>query len=126
MRGASPAPNSLFRETIRYPSSGERKYIRYLDGRGHFAHVSLQLVPHPGETCSISLGEACFLPAQAIAAAEGAITGRFDGGRQSRLLFIGFEVRILGGSWLPSTPIPMRMQLQHPWPSMRRCDVPRR
>ena len=101
MRAASSARNIHFRETIRYPASGERKYIRYLDGRGHFGHVSLRLMPRPGEACSVSVDAACGLPAEASLAAERAIFERFDTGHHLRLPFIGFEVRLTGGSWLP-------------------------
>jgi len=30
--------DDLFRETIQRTAIGERKYIRFLEGRGHFAH----------------------------------------------------------------------------------------
>lgn len=101
MREASPAPNIHFRETIRHPASGERKYIRYFDGRGHFGHVSLQLIPRPGERCATSVDAACDLPPEASTAAELAISERFDRNPQYRLPFIGFEVRLTGGTWLP-------------------------
>ena len=62
MGAGSSAPNTLYRETIRYSAEGERKYIRYYDGRGHFGHVRLRLIPHPGEACGVSLDTACDLP----------------------------------------------------------------
>jgi hypothetical protein len=46
---------SAYRETIRHSSVGERKYIRYFDGRGHFGHVSLLLTLPPGAPCSVSV-----------------------------------------------------------------------
>ena len=58
-------------------------------------------MPRPGEACSVSVDATCGLPAEASLAAERAIFERFDTGHHLRLPFIGFEVRLTGGSWLP-------------------------
>lgn len=100
MHAASPTPNSLFRETIRHSAEGERKYIRYYDGRGHFAHVRLRLIPHPGESCRVSLDAACGLPEDCCRAAQRALLRRFEATPRSRLALIGLEVLLLGGSYL--------------------------
>jgi elongation factor G len=92
---------SLYRETIRYAASGERKYIRYFDGRGHFGHVRLQLKPQPGEACSISVDASCHLPEESCAAVHTALRGRFDHGPVGRLPLVGMEVRLTGGTYLP-------------------------
>lgn len=38
-------PPVVFREIICHSATGERKYIRYFDNRGHFAHLKVQLCP---------------------------------------------------------------------------------
>lgn len=93
--------SGLYRETIRYAASGERKYIRYFDGRGHFGHVRLQLNPRPGEPCSISVDASCHLPEESCAVVRTALRGRFDHGSARRLPFVGIEVRLIGGTYLP-------------------------
>lgn len=100
MGAGSSAPNTLYRETIRYPAEGERKYIRYYDGRGHFGHVRLRLVPHPGEACGVSLDAACDLPEDCCHAVKSVLTRCFDKEPRSRLALIGFEVCVVGGSYL--------------------------
>ena len=100
MRAGSPAPNTLYRETIRYSAEGERKYIRYYDGRGHFGHVRLRLIPHPGKACGVSLDAACDLPEDCCQAMESVLARRFEMQPRSHLALIGFEVRLMGGSYL--------------------------
>jgi elongation factor G len=97
---ASTLP-SLYRETIRYAAGGERKYIRYFDGRGHFGHVRLQLTPRPGEPCSISVDASCHLPEESCAVIQTALSGRLDHGPVARLPLVGIEVRLTGGTYLP-------------------------
>lgn len=92
---------SLNRETIRYPASGERKYIRYFDGRGHFGHVRLQLTPRPGELCSISVDTSCYLPEESRGAVQIALHRCFEHGPVSRLPLVGIEARLTGGTYLP-------------------------
>ncbi len=101
MRPAPPSLPIVYRQTIRYSASGERKYIRYYDGRGHFGHVQLQLIPHPGELCSVSIDAACPLPQEASHAARAALFQRFDHRRLGLPPFIGFEVLLTGGAYLP-------------------------
>lgn len=100
MRAESPASDSLYRETICHPAEGERKYIRYYDGRGHFGHVRLRLVPHPGESCRTTLDAACSLPEECCRAAQNALMRRFDPQPRGRLQLIGLEARLTGGSYL--------------------------
>jgi elongation factor G len=100
MGARSSAPNTLYRETIRYSAVGERKYIRYYDGRGHFGHVRLRLIPHPGESCRVSLDDACSLPGECCRAIQDALMRRFDLEPRSHLGLVGFEVRVIGGNYL--------------------------
>jgi elongation factor G len=94
-------PSVAYRETVRYAASGERKYIRYFDGRGHFGHIGLQLMPRPGECCSVSVDAACPLPEESCTAIKRALARRFEHGPVRYLPLIGFEVRLMGGSYLP-------------------------
>jgi elongation factor G len=98
---ADPSLSSICRETIRYAASGERKYIRYFDERGHFGHVRLQLTPRPGELCSIAVDASCQLPEESCAAVQTALSGRFECGPVARLPLLGVEVRLTGGTYLP-------------------------
>jgi elongation factor G len=100
MRPSEPAPSDGYRETIQYAADGERKYIRYFDGRGHFGHVRLQLIPHPGATCCISVDAACPLPDESCTAIKAALMRRFERGTASHMPLNGFEVRLTGGSYL--------------------------
>lgn len=91
----------LYRETIRYAASGERKYIRYFDGRGHFGHVRLQMTPRPGEPCSVSVDASCHLPEESCTVVQTALRGRFEHGPVGHLPLIGMEVRLTDGTYLP-------------------------
>ncbi len=103
-RPSSSSPG--LRESIRYPATGERKYIRYFDGRGHFAHVCIQLLPRPGAPCSVSVDSACTLPEDVCDAVRAALLRRFERGARRRLPLIGIEARLLGGSYLPQHSYP--------------------
>lgn len=101
MHPGSSSASGLYRETIRVATSGERKYIRYFNGRGHFGHVCLQLIPRPGTPCSISVDTSCHLPEESCVAAQTALRVRFDHGPVRGLPLIGIEVRLTGGTHLP-------------------------
>src|SRR4051794_730068 len=101
MYAESSSLSGLYRETIRYAASGERKYIRYFDGRGHFGHVRLQMTPRPGELCSISVDSSCHLPEESCAVIQAALRRRFEHGPVARLPLVGMEVRLTGGTYLP-------------------------
>ena len=100
MRAGSSAPKTLYRETICHSAEGERKYIRYYNGRGHFGHVRLQLIPHPGASCSVSLDAACSLPGECCGAIQDALMRHFDLEPRSHLRLIGLEAHVMGGSFL--------------------------
>ena len=100
MHAGSSAPYLHFRETIRHTAEGDRKYIRYFDGHGHFGHVRLRLVPHPGESCHVTLDDACSLPGECCRAIEDALMRRCDLEPRSHLRLIGLEARVVGGSFL--------------------------
>jgi elongation factor G len=101
MRAEDLTPSSACRETICFAASGERKYIRYFDGRGHFGHARLQLTPRPGELCSVSIDASCPLPEESCTAIKETFGRRFEHGPVRYLPLIGFEVRLAGGSYLP-------------------------
>lgn len=101
MSSAQPTFPVAYRETIRHSAEGERKYIRYFDARGHFGHVRLQLIPHPGELCSVTIDAACPLPEEGWRAAHNALSQCFDRRPARHLPLIGIEVRLTGGSYLP-------------------------
>lgn len=98
-QGSLPEPG--VRETIQFAAVGERKYIRYFDGRGHFAHVCIHLLPRPGERCSVSVDSTCPIPEQAHPAMRAALQSRFAKGLR-RVPLIGMEARLMGGSHLPN------------------------
>src|ERR1700744_4153447 len=100
MRAGSSAPKTLYREPICHSAEGERKYIRYYNGRGHFGHVRLQLVPHPGAACSVNLDDACSLPGECCRAVQDALMRHCDLEPRSHLRLIGLEARVVGGSFL--------------------------
>ncbi|HEX6497059.1 MAG TPA: hypothetical protein VF018_16320 [Acidobacteriaceae bacterium] len=100
MRARDLTPSRSYRETIRFAAAGERKYIRYFDGRGHFGHVRLQLTPRPGEFCSVSVDAACPLPEESCSSIKQALLRRFEHGPVRYLPLIGLEVRLTGGSYL--------------------------
>jgi elongation factor G len=100
MHAASPTPNILFCETIRHSAEGERKYIRYYEDRGHFGHVQLRLISHPGEPCRVTADAACSLPVDCCRAIQEALIRRFDPQPRGRLQLIGVEARLTGGSYL--------------------------
>ncbi len=121
MRAGSSAPNILFRETIGHSAEGERKYIRYYDGRGHFGHVRLRLIPHPGASCSVSLDVACSLPDECCRAIQDSLMRRCDLEPRSHLRLIGLEAHVIGGaSWIA---IPTRRHMRSPpaWRLTTRC-----
>jgi translation elongation factor EF-G len=90
-----------YRETIRRAAFGERKYIRYLAGRGHFAHLRLQLIPCPGELCRVTKLDGLEIPELCCDAARASIFKRFEAGPIGSYPMLGLEVRIVGGTFLP-------------------------
>ena len=90
-----------FRETIQDAAIGERKYIRYFAGRGHFAHLKIQLLPRPGELCALTRAHTLEIPDDCYHAARAAIVRRLDAGPIRRFPMHGLEVQFLSGTYLP-------------------------
>lgn len=93
--------NDLFRETIQRTAAGERKYIRFLEGRGHFAHLLLQLTPTPGQPCAIVSSPSLPIPEDCRQAAHATLQQRLQQGPLHGLPFYGFELRLTGGTFRP-------------------------
>jgi translation elongation factor EF-G len=93
--------NPDYRETIRRAAFGDRKYIRYFAGRGHFAHLRLQLIPCPGELCRVTTSDGLEIPELCCAAAQASILKKFEAGPLGSYPMLGLEARIVGGTFLP-------------------------
>ena len=93
--------NPDYRETIRRAALGDRKYIRYFAGRGHFAHLRLQLIPCPGEPCRVTKSEGLEIPELCCDAARASILKKFEAGPLGSYPMLGLEARIVGGTFLP-------------------------
>ena len=100
MSAGPRSPDTVFCETIRYSAEGERKYIRYYDGRGHFGHVHLRLIPRSGQSCTVSFDAGCRLSQECCLAIQQALTRCFKLAHRSHLELIGFESRVMGGNYL--------------------------
>ncbi|MBB6146531.1 translation elongation factor EF-G [Silvibacterium bohemicum] len=94
-------PPIAFRETVRSAAVGERKYIRHFEGRGHFAHLKLQLLPVPGHACSVTCVPELSLPEDCYHAVRAALFSRLDCGPAARYPMHGVEVRLLEATHLP-------------------------
>jgi translation elongation factor EF-G len=90
-----------FRETILQAAVGERKYIRYFEGRGHFAHLKVQLLPRPGELCALTRVPTLEIPEECYHAARAAIVRRLESGPIRHLPMHGLEVQFLAGTFMP-------------------------
>jgi translation elongation factor EF-G len=95
-----PPSDHHFRESIRIASIGERKYVRYFDGRGHFAHLRLELAPDDGSSVTILRGEGLGIPDSCCGAAETALKEATRHGSLRGFPCCGFSIRITGGTYL--------------------------
>jgi translation elongation factor EF-G len=95
-----------YKETIQHAAIGERKYIRYFDGRGHFAHVRLQLIPRPGDLRLVTKSDTFEVPGPCYDAARASILRKLDSGPIQRYPMIGMEVTMLGATFLPKYSYP--------------------
>ena len=89
-----------YRETIRRTVIGERKYIRYFDRRGHFAHVRLELVPRPGQPPAISRADDLPLSDACYHAARAALFRKLEQGPLRRCPMTALEARLLAATYL--------------------------
>src|SRR5581483_7331206 len=89
-------PQIICRATMTREALGESKYSRHVDGRGHYAHVALRLIPLPAETgyfFSNSM-EAATLPARFVLRIGSAVRQLFP--PEPR---VDLKVEVLGGSY---------------------------
>jgi translation elongation factor EF-G len=96
----APSQSPDYRETIRRTSIGDRKYIRFLSGRGHFGHLRLQLIPCPGEPCRVIESDGLEIPEPCCDAARTSLYGKFESGPLHHYPMFGLEVRMIGGTYL--------------------------
>ena len=95
-----------YRETIVRSSVGERKYVRYFDGRGHFAHLRVELLPRPEELPSVTAADGLELPADCYHAVRAALFKKIDRGPIRGFPMIGLQVRLLAATYLPAYSYP--------------------
>ena len=95
-----------YRETIHRAAIGDRKYIRYFDGRGHFAHVRLQVIPRQGDLRLVTKSDGCELFEPCYDAARTSLLRKLDSGPIHGYPMIGLEVRMLGATFLPKYSYP--------------------
>jgi len=81
---------------------GERKYVRYFDGRGHFAHLRVELLPRPEELPSVTAADGLELPANCYHAVRAALFKKMDRGPIRGFPMIGLQVRLLAATYLPA------------------------
>jgi hypothetical protein len=80
-----------YKETIQRAAIGDRKYIRFFDGRGHFAHLRLQLTPRPGEFCVVTKSDNLEIPEPCYNAARAATFRRLEYGPIHHYPMFGIE-----------------------------------
>jgi elongation factor G len=95
-----------YREAPARSAVGERKYVRYFDGRGHFAHLQIEVLPRPGELPSINAAPGLELPADCYHAARAALFKKMERGPVRGFPLIGIQVRLLAATYLPAYSYP--------------------
>jgi translation elongation factor EF-G len=95
-----------YKETIQRAAIGDRKYVRYFDGRGHFAHVRLQLIPRPGDLRLVTKSDTFEISEPCYDAARASILRKLDSGPTHSYPMIGLEVRMLEATFLPKYSYP--------------------
>jgi elongation factor G len=95
-----------YRETITRRSVGERKYVRHFNGRGHFAHLEVELLPRAGNLPSVTAADGLELPADCYRAARVALLKRIERGPIRGFPLIWIEIRMLAATYLPAYSYP--------------------
>jgi elongation factor G len=95
-----------YRETIARSAVGERKHVRYFDGRGHFAHLQIEILPRPGQLPTVTTGHSLRLPADCVHTARAALLRKMDRGPIHGFPMIGLEVRLLAATYFPAYSYP--------------------
>ena len=96
-----PSRDIGYRETIQRVAIGDRKYVRFIDGRGHFAHLRLQVTPGPGEFCVVTKSDGLEIPEPCYNAARASTFRRMECGPIHHYPMFGIEVQMVGGTYLP-------------------------
>jgi translation elongation factor EF-G len=102
----APSERPGYKETIQRAAIGDRKYVRYYDGRGHFAHVRLHLIPCPGNLRLVTKSNSFEIPEPCYDAARTSILRKLDSGPIHCYPMIGLEVRMLAATFLPKYSYP--------------------
>jgi elongation factor G len=89
-----------FRETVRQTAIGERRYVRFLEGRGHFAHLQLQLTPTPATPCAITRSPGLVIPDACYAAARDAVLATLKSGPLGQFPMHGFQVEMTTATYV--------------------------
>ncbi len=105
------SPDMGYRETIQRVAIGDRKYVRFFDGRGHFAHLRLQLTPRPGEFCVVTKSDNLEIPEPCYNAARASTFRRLEYGPIHHYPMFGIEVQMVGGTYLPKYSHPEAFEL---------------
>jgi elongation factor G len=106
MFGQAYSDSPDYRETIQRAAIGDRKYIRFFAGRGHFARLQLQLIPRPGEFCLVTKSDGLEIPGPCYDAARASLFRRLESGPIHCYPMLGLEVRMIGGTFLPKYSYP--------------------
>lgn len=109
-----------YRESILRRAIGERKYLRRFNGRGHFAHLRVELLPRPGPLPSVTAIDRLELPEDCYHAARVALFKKFERGPIRGFPLIEFEARMLAATYLPAYSTPTPLPPLHRWLSMKR------
>ena len=93
-------PPVAFRETICRAAIGERKYIRYFDNRGHFAHLKVQL--SPADRINVSATDAArqAIPESCCRAALNSLRDCMQCGPVRGFPLHNIDAQIIGGTYL--------------------------
>ncbi len=102
----APSERPGYKETIQRAAIGDRKYVRYYDGRGHFAHVRLHLIPCPGNLRLVTKSDNLEIPEPCYDAARASILRKLDSGPIHCYPMIGLEARMLAATFLPKHSYP--------------------
>jgi elongation factor G len=105
------ARDIAYKETIQRAATGDRKYVRFFDGRGHFAHVRLHLIPRPTEFCVVTKSESLEIPESCYNAARASTFRRLESGPVHHYPMFGIEVQVIGGTYMPNYSYPRAFEL---------------
>ena len=96
VNAALGTPQVICRITVMREAFGESRYSRQVDGRGHYAHVALRVIPQPAEGGYFfyNLLEGDTLPARFVLAVRAAVRQSFPSEPR-----VDLKVELAGGSY---------------------------